>query len=65
MTVYELIQELSQYPADARIVADITGEQVSVYNHKTDSDDYVDFEKSSRVIDVVQRNGEVLIEVDI
>lgn len=44
----------------------MTGDQVSVYNHRTDSDDYVDFEKSSIVFDVVtNRKGEAVIGVDI
>ena len=66
MTVYEMIQELAQFPPDSRVVVEVTGEQVSVYNHKTDSDDYVDFEKSSIVLDVVtNRKGEAVIGVDI
>lgn len=66
MTVYEMIQELAQFPQDASVIVEVTGDQVSVYNHKTDSDIYVDFEKSSRVIDVVQnRKGEAVIGVDI
>lgn len=66
MTVYEMIQELAQFPPDERVIVEVTGEQVSVYNHKTDTDDYVDFEKSSRVFDVVQgRSGEAVIGVDI
>ena len=66
MTVYEMIQELSQFPQDARVIVEVTGEQVSVYNPKTDSDIYVDFEKSSIVLDVVtNRKGEAVIGVDI
>ena len=66
MTVYEMIQELAQFPPDSRVVVEVTGEQVSVYNHKTDSDEYVDFEKSSIVLDVVtNRKGEAVIGVDI
>ena len=66
MTVYEMIQELAQLPQDARVIVEVTGEQVSVYNPKTDSDIYVDFEKSSIVLDVVtNRKGEAVIGVDI
>ena len=66
MTVYEMIQELAQFPQDARVIVEVTGEQVSVYNPKTDSDIYVDFEKSSIVLDVVtNRKGEAVIGVDI
>ena len=66
MTVYEMIQELAQFPPDSRVVVEVTGEHVSVYNHKTDSDEYVDFEKSSIVLDVVtNRKGEAVIGVDI
>lgn len=66
MTVYEMIQELSQFPPDASIIVEVTGEQVSVYSHRTDSDDYVDFEKSSRVLDVIGNSkGEAVIGVDI
>ena len=66
MTVYEMIQELAQFQQDARVIVEVTGEQVSVYNPKTDSDIYVDFEKSSIVLDVVtNRKGEAVIGVDI
>lgn len=66
MTVYEMIQELAQFPQDASVIVEVTGEQVSVYNPKTDSDIYVDFEKSSIVLDVVtNRKGEAVIGVDI
>ena len=66
MTVYELIQELAQFPPDESIIVEVVGEQVSVYNHRTDMDDYVDFEKSSRVLDVTQnQKGEAVIGVDI
>ena len=66
MTVYEMIQELAQFPPDSRVVVEVTGEQVSVYNHKTDSDEYVDIEKSSLVFDVVcRKNGDAVIGVDI
>ena len=66
MTVYEMIQELAQFPQDARVIVEVTGEQVSVYNPKTDSDIYVDFETSSIVLDVVtNRKGEAVIGVDI
>ena len=66
MTVYEMIQELAQFRQDASVIVEVTGEQVSVYNPKTDSDIYVDFEKSSIVLDVVtNRKGEAVIGVDI
>ena len=65
MKVYELIQELAQFAPDAPVSVDVVGEQVSVYNHRTDDDDYVDFEKSSLVLDVAARDGQAVIEVDI
>lgn len=66
MNVWDAIMELAasdkpQMPVRARV----TGRQVECYNHNTDMEDYVDFEKESSVINFVEYNGVMYVEVEL
>jgi hypothetical protein len=66
MTVWGLLQELLTCDDPNKPVrVEVVGEQVHCFNHRTDTDDVVDFEADSHILDCVERENAIYIEVDL
>ena len=69
MTVYELIQQLSRYPADMQVAATVIAEKICPLNSYSDGSVDIDSFKKEPVINVIDTScGDskcVRIEVDL
>lgn len=66
MTAWDAIMQITEADnPNMPVVALVKGEGVECYNHVTDKDDYVDFEKESAIVNFIVRNGVLYVEVDL
>lgn len=65
MTVWELICELTQHEPDAQVRANVVGEGVECFNHKTDDDDVCDIDAVAYTVNVIKRGDYVFIDIDL
>ena len=66
MTVYELIQELAEYPANAKVMTNVTGSHVQASSEIFGRECKVNFEDiKGNDVSTYERSGTVFLDISI
>ena len=66
MTVYELIQELAEYPANAKVMTNVTGSHIQACSEVFDEKFLVNFDDiKGNDVSTYERSGIVFLDITV